>query len=93
VSSVTWSFAREKVLVRTHRAPFQAPQWAVGALVDKDGTLYRVTQWRELRPITLDRGGTLREWEVLGRKASGREVQEELARGAQSLLQDEDDRL
>jgi hypothetical protein len=87
-----WPFARERVLFRTHQAPFRAPQWAVGALVDHEGTLYRITRWNELRPVTLDRGGTVHEWEVLGRKASGREVREELARGAESLLRDEDDR-
>jgi len=58
--------------------------------VELKGTLYRVTSWRELRPITLDRGGTLREWEVIGRKASGRQVREELARSAESLLLEED---
>jgi hypothetical protein len=88
---VNWPFSRERLLFRTHQAPFQAKQWAVGALLDQEGTLYRVTRWNELRPITLDRGGTLREWEVWGRKASGREVREELARGAESLLRDGDD--
>jgi hypothetical protein len=85
---VSWPLCRERVLFRTHQAPFQATQWVVGALVDQDGALYRVTRWNELRPITLDRGGTLREWQVWGRKASGREVREELARGAESLLRD-----
>ena len=88
---MAWPFSRERVLFRTHQAPFRAPQWAVGALVDQEGTLYRVTRWDELRPITLDRGGMLREWQVWGRKASGREVREELARGAESLLRDGDD--
>jgi len=64
----------------------------VGALVDVGGTLYRVTRWNELRPVTLERGGTVREWEVLGRKASDKEIREELARGAETLLRDEDDR-
>jgi hypothetical protein len=83
---VAWRFNRERVLFRTHQAPFRAPQWAVGALVEHEGTLYRITRWKELRPITLDRGGSVYEWEVLGRKASGREVREDLARSAQSLL-------
>jgi hypothetical protein len=84
--------SREKVLFRTHQAPFQAPQWAVGSFVDHEGTLYRVTRWRELRPISLDRGGMLREWEVSGRKASSKEVVDDLVSGAESLLRDEDDR-
>lgn len=89
---MAWLFSRERVLFRTHSAPFQAPQWAVGALVDHKGTLYRVTRWDELRPVTIERGGTVREWEVWGRKASGREVREELTRAAESLLRDKDDR-
>jgi len=90
ISRVVWPFDRERLLFRTHQAPFQAPQWAVGALVDVGGTLHRVIRWRELRPVTLERGGTVREWEVIGRKASGKAVREELARGAESLLRDED---
>jgi hypothetical protein len=88
---VVWPFDRERALFRTHKASFQAPEWAVGALVDHEGALYRITRWRELRPVTLIRGGTLREWEVLGRRASGREVRDELTRGAESLLRDEGD--
>jgi hypothetical protein len=87
---VVWPFNREHVLFRTHRAPFRAPEWAVGALVDHEGTLYRITRWRELRTVTLERGGSVQEWEVLGREASGREIREELAKGAESLLRDED---
>lgn len=79
-------FNRERVLFRTHQPPFQAPQWAVGALVDQEGTLYRVTRWKTLRTVALERGGSVPEWEVMGRKASGREVREELAKGAESLL-------
>ena len=82
-------FNRERVLFRTHQPPFRAPEWAVGALVDQEGTLYRITRWVELPPIALERGGSVHEWEVVGRKASGREVREELAKGAQSLLQGE----
>ena len=86
---MAWLFNRERVLFHTHQAPFRAPQWAVGALVEHEGTLYRITKWKELRPISLVRGGSVFEWEVLGRKASGKEVREELARSAQSLLRDE----
>ena len=82
-------FKRERVLFRTHQAPFRAPQWAVGALVEHEGTLYQITRWIELRPVSLVRGGSVFEWEVLGRKASDKEVQEELAKSAQSLLRDQ----
>jgi hypothetical protein len=87
---VAWLFNRERVLFRTHRPPFRAREWAVGAVVDHEGTVYRITRWRELRPVSLERGGSVQEWEVLGRKASGREVREELAKGAESLLRHED---
>jgi hypothetical protein len=87
---VAWLFKRERVLFRTHRTPFRAPDWAVGALVDHRGRLYRITRWRESRVITLERGGSVVEWEVLGRKASGKEIRDELAQGAESLLRDED---
>jgi hypothetical protein len=82
-------FNRERLLFRTHQPPFRTPEWAVGALVEQEGTLYRITRWVELPPIALERGGSVHEWEVMGRRASGSEVQEALAKGAQSLLQGE----
>jgi hypothetical protein len=85
-------FNRERVLFRTHQPPFRAPELAAGSLVQHEGTLYRVTRWNELPPVTLERGGSVHEWEVFGRKASGKEVREELARGAESLLREEDTR-
>ena len=57
--------------------------------MEQEGTLYRITRWIESPPIPLERGGSVHEWEVRGRKASGREVREELAKGAQSLLEGE----
>jgi hypothetical protein len=84
-------FNRERALFRTKRPPFRVPEWAVGSLVAHEGTLYRITRWRELPPVTFGRGGSAREWEVRGRKASGKEVQEELAKGAQSLLGEGED--
>lgn len=81
---------REQVLFRTHRPPFRAPEWTVGALVDHEGTLFRITHWKELRPVALERGGSVREWEVRGRKASSKDIREELAKGAESLLREAD---
>lgn len=91
---MVWPFDREKVLFRTKRSPFRVPEWSVGALVEHKGKLYRVTRWKELPPVTLERGGSVYEWEVIGRKASDKEVREELAKGAESLLrhQDADDK-
>ena len=82
-------FKRERVLFRTHQAPFRAPQWVVGALIEHEGALYRITRWNELRPVALDRGGSVLEWEVLGRRVPGKEVRDELVQGAESLLRDE----
>lgn len=84
--------SREKVLFRTHSAPFQAPEWSVGSFVDHQGTVYRVTRWQELRPISLERGGMLREWEVYGRKASSKEVSDDLMSGLEQLLRGEDEK-
>ena len=88
---MAWFFNRERVLFRTHQAPFRASQWVVGTLVEIEGTLFRITRWRELPPIALDRGWSVFEWEVLGQKASGKEVREELAKSAQSLLSEKHD--
>jgi hypothetical protein len=87
---VAWSFHRERVLFRTHQPPSGAPDKAAGALVEFKGGLYRVTRWRELPLVPLDRGGSTREWEVLGRKASSKQIRDDLARDAQSLLQRKD---
>ena len=84
-------FKRERVLFRTHQAPFRSPRWAVGALVEHEGALYRITRWNELRPVSLDRGGSVFEWEILGRRVPSSEVQDELAKGAESLLRGEGD--
>jgi hypothetical protein len=83
-------FRRERALFRSHRSLSGAPEWALGALVEHEGTVYRVTRWRELPPVSLDRGGSVREWEVWGRKASSQEVRDELAGAAQTLLKEED---
>ena len=48
-------------------------------MVQHEGELYRVTRWVELRPVPLERGGSVGQWEVWGRKLSDREVRKELA--------------
>lgn len=89
-ASVSWLLNRDRALFRTKRPPHRVPQWRVGALVEHEGVLYRITRWKELPLVTLGRGGSVREWEVMGRKVSGREVREELAKGAQSLLHNDE---
>jgi hypothetical protein len=77
---------RERLLFRTHEPPFQATHWAVGQLVDDNGRLFRVTRWVELRPVHLGRGGSVGQWEVWGRPVPDEELEEEVARAAEHLL-------
>jgi hypothetical protein len=75
---VAWLKRRERLLFRTHESPFGNPAWAVGRILQYEGELYRVTRWVELRPVLLERGGSVGEWEVWGRRLSREEVKEEL---------------
>jgi hypothetical protein len=51
-----------------------------------EGRLYRVSRWVELRPVPLERGGSVGEWEIWGRRVSGRELRRELAGAADRIL-------
>jgi hypothetical protein len=59
----------------------------VGQVVPHEGELYRVTRWVELRPVFLERGGSVGQWEVWGRGLSDREVREEVSRAADRMLE------
>lgn len=50
------------------------------------GRLYRVTRWEEVAPVTLERGGTTKTWDVWGHPLSEREVQAELDRATAAIL-------
>lgn len=82
-----WLRGREKPLFRTHQPPFRSKEWAVGQVVQHEGGLYRVTRWMELRPVLLERGGSVGEWEVWGRRLSGRQVRKELVDAAERMLE------
>jgi len=84
---VPWFGRRERLLFRTHESPFANPAWAVGRILQQEGELYRVTRWVELRPVLLERGGSVGQWEVWGRKMSDREVRKELANVADLTLE------
>ena len=73
-------------MFRTHEPPFRNPAWAVGQLLEHEGRLYRVTRWVELRPVLLERGGSVGEWEVWGRPVSDREVRAEVDKAADQIL-------
>ena len=82
-------FRRERPLFESMRPPSQRPEWGVGRLVQYEGRVYRVTQWVELRPVLLERGGSARRWEVRGRRVSNRRLREEVAEAAERMLADE----
>jgi len=77
---------RERMLFRTHEPPFRRPEWAIGQLVHHDGKVWRVTRWAELRPVLLERGGSVGEWQIWGRAVSDKELQDEVAEAADKLL-------
>jgi hypothetical protein len=77
-----------RLLFCTHESPLRNPQWAVGAILEHEDRLYRVTRWVELRPIRLDRGGSVGQWEIWGRRISGRRLRKELLDAAEAVLGD-----
>ncbi|OFW61015.1 MAG: hypothetical protein A2133_04365 [Actinobacteria bacterium RBG_16_64_13] len=81
-----WLRARERALFRTHQPEFRSPEWVVGQTVHHEGGLYRVTRWVELPPVPLDRGGSVGEWEVWGRRLSDREMRKELLDATDRIL-------
>lgn len=86
---MVWS-KQERALFRTHDAPFNRPEWQVGELLDHDGKVYQVTKWLELPPVRLHRGGSVKEWEVWGRRVSDKEIRDTVERAASDLLDRKD---
>lgn len=82
-------FSDEVRLFRTHQSEFQDPARSVGSLVDHDGVLYVVTRWVELPRVPLNRGGSVREWEVFGRPADPSEVEALVGEAAEKFLAEE----
>ncbi|MHB8869469.1 MAG: hypothetical protein ACYC6T_01125 [Thermoleophilia bacterium] len=78
----------EMPLFRTHQPEYQDPARAVGSLVDHEGTLYVVTRWEELSRVTLNRGGSVREWQVYGQPADPAAVEVAMGRAAERILAD-----
>ncbi len=77
---------RERLLLVTHEPPSRSPAWAVGQVLEHEGRLYRVTRWVEVRPVVLERGGSVGQWEVWGRPVSGRQVRREIVSAAEAVL-------
>jgi len=84
-----WWKGRERPLLRTHEPPFRDAEHAVGRLEQHHGRLYRVTRWEELRPVSLERGGSLREWEVWGRQLSRKEMRDEVLGASERILDEQ----
>jgi hypothetical protein len=81
--------AKERALFLTHQPPFRSPAWAVGQVLQHDGRLYRVTRWVELRPVALERGGSVGQWEVRGRRISDLQLRREVVSAAEAILGEE----
>ena len=77
---------REKMIFSTHEPPFRAPHWGVGRVLEFEGRLYRVTRWVDLPPVALERGGSVGEWEVWGRRLSDRQLRREVVSAAEAIL-------
>jgi hypothetical protein len=80
---------RERVLFQTHQPPFRSPSWAAGQVLQHEGRFYRVTRWVELRPVALERGGSVREWQLWGRRVSDRQMRREVVSAAEAILGDQ----
>jgi hypothetical protein len=78
---------RERLLLRTHEPPFRLPAWAVGQVVEHESKLFRVTRWEELPALPLERGGSLKQWEVWGRRVSNSQIQREIVTAAEAILE------
>ena len=80
--------ATERPLFSTVEAPASAAAsaWAVGQVIQHGGRFYRVSRWVELRPVPLDRGGSVRQWEVWGRRVSDRQIRREVVSAAEAIL-------
>jgi hypothetical protein len=76
----------ERRLFTSHELPSRSPSLAVGKIVTYGGRLYRVTRWVELPPVALDRGGSVGEWQVWGRRVSDRQLRREVVSAAEAIL-------
>ena len=78
---------KERLLLLTHEPPFRLSAWALGQVVEHEGKLFRVTRWEELPAVALERGGSVKQWEVWGRRVSDRQIQREIVTAAEAILE------
>jgi hypothetical protein len=79
VRNLLWRLQGERLLFRTYKPVFQEPERDVGRIVDHDGRFYLITRRVEGRPVRLQRGGSVEEWQVWGRPAKTEELRDRAA--------------
>jgi hypothetical protein len=79
---------RGRFLFTTHDPPSRTADLAVGQVVEHEGRLYRITLWEELPPVPLERGGSVGEWAVWGRRISARRLRREVVDAAEAILEE-----
>ena len=79
---------KERLLFVSPKPASRSPASAVGQVLEHQGRLYRVTRWVEARPVALERGGSVGQWEVWGRRISNRQIRREIVSAAQAVLDD-----
>ena len=77
----------ERLLFVTHKPVSRSPECAVGQVLEHQGRLYRVTRWVEARPVSLERGGSVGQWEVWARRVSDRQIRREIVSAAEAVLE------
>lgn len=82
--------SRERHLFNTHKPPSRSREWGIGRVVEHQGRLYSVTKWVELPRVALDRGGSVGQWEVWGRRVSERQMKHNVVSAAEAILDDSD---
>jgi hypothetical protein len=75
-----------RLLFTTHEPPFRAGDSAVGRIIPHEGRFYQITAWVELRPVPLERGGSVGEWAIWGRRVSKRRLRREVVGAAEAIL-------
>ncbi len=75
-----------RLLFTTHEPPSRRGDLAVGRIIEHDGRIYRIGEWVELPPVPLERGGSVGEWEIWGRRVSKRRLRQEVVGAAEAIL-------
>lgn len=77
-----------RLLFTTHEPPFRDGDLAAGRITEHEGRFYRITLWVELPPVPLERGGSVGEWQIWGRRVSKSRLRREVVGAAEAILGD-----